>query len=102
MRRLEPTDELDHRIEPWKREELIGRHQGRRRRAALGAGNRDRLQSDRPVRRAHDRVSVLDQAPRQRTADVTEAEHPDSIWRQRHFRNASTGNDLLAPFGRTH
>ena len=89
MRRLEPTHQLDHRVKARKREELIGRHQGRGRRPALRAGDSNGFQSDRAVRRARDRVSVLDQAPRQRAADVAKAEHSDPIGRWRHFRNAS-------------
>jgi hypothetical protein len=89
MRRLEPTHELDHGVEAWKRKELIGRHEGRRRRPALRAGDSNRFQSDWAVCRACDRVSVLDQALCQRTADVAKAQHPDPIRRSRHFRNAS-------------
>jgi hypothetical protein len=55
----------------------------------LRAGDSNRFQSDWAIRRARDRVSVLDQAPRQRTADVAKAQHPDPIGRSRHFRNAS-------------
>ena len=79
MGRLEAAHQLDDGIEFRVTHHLVGGKQRRRCASALRMCHRDGFQGDRPAGGSRDAIGVLDQPPRQRSADVAQAEQTDSI-----------------------